>query len=105
MFEIGEKVVCVDDKFDPNTTAQYAYLPTEGEIYTVRDTMPGLDHDQSVATGQKQVTMAILVEEIENPIPEGFHHEPAFAGRRFAPLEEQHELGVIEAEQPEYAEL
>ncbi len=100
MFEVGQKVVCVDDDFSADTTEFHQLLPSKDEIYTVRDVMPGLDRDQSIATGQKQVTYAVLVEEIINPVPEGWHHEPAFASRRFAELQENTETGSIREEEP-----
>jgi hypothetical protein len=100
MFEVGQKVVCVDDDFSADTTEFHQLLPSKDEIYTVRDVMPGLDRDQSISTGQKQVTYAVLVEEIINPVPEGWHHEPAFASRRFAELQENTETDSIKEEEP-----
>lgn len=105
MFEVGQQVVCIDDKFDPVTTDAYQFLPTKDEIYVIRDIMPGFDRDESIATGQMQVTFAVTLEDMQNPIPEGWKHEPAFAGRRFAEMLTNREEGVIKEEEPEFAEL
>ena len=36
MFRIGDKVVCVDDRFDAETAACFSQLPVRGRIYCVR---------------------------------------------------------------------
>ena len=37
MFEVGEKVVCIDDRFHPEIAFLYTDLPVKGRTYTVRE--------------------------------------------------------------------
>lgn len=74
---VGEKVVCVDDKMTPQVNPEF--FPNwikEGESYTVR-----------AREGSMGTDMRILLEEISNPsqyFPElGGKTEPGFAQRRF----------------------
>lgn len=84
MFDIGAKVVCVDDNF-PSGARLGAYMkhfPKQDEIYTVRDVIP--------AQGYKgEEKCAILLEEIKNPTedPKG-RGEFGFAPERFRELNE-----------------
>jgi len=41
MFDVGEKVVCVDDKFPDSVVELYTKLPQEGQTYVVRDIVAG----------------------------------------------------------------
>lgn len=76
MFDIGQRVVCIDGRFAPPIAALFAALPAVGRIYTVRDVVPGIEHDLSH-------TCAIYLEEIHSdPNPHGI--EPGFAPWRFA---------------------
>ena len=78
-FKIGQKVVCIDDKFDmlqPQFTLLFKELPVEDETYTVREYGDG----------------RILLDEIVNPTLDQnvggkiVPIESGFASRRFAPL-------------------
>ena len=79
---VGEKVVCVDDKMTPQVIPEF--FPNwikEGESYTVR-----------AREGSMGTDMRILLEEISNPsqyFPElGGKTEPGFSQRRFVPYSE-----------------
>jgi hypothetical protein len=88
MFEVGQKVVCVDDRF-PRAVLEYLrVLPLKGTVYTVRDVIPA----QEWGGGH---TCAILLREIRNP-PAPHRKEWGECGfdpRRFRPVES------VEAEQ------
>lgn len=77
-----DQVVCINGDFSmyPMINQHYKSLPTEGNIYTVREIRP------SNAEG------GILLEEIINPTIWFEHYqgnlEPAFSPKRFVPLEE-----------------
>ena len=90
MFHIGQRIICVDDRFvgenrvfDPTFTARCPNLPVKGRVYTVRGfvvpyawypDMPGL-----------------LLEEIINPLCPYFEgtFEPSFFPSHFRPLTER----------------
>jgi len=77
MFDIGQKVVCIDNTFD-YITWQYVKPLTLHHIYTIRDIVPGTDINN-------QRTVAVYLEEIINSINE-FNIERGYAPTRFAPL-------------------
>jgi hypothetical protein len=80
MFEPGQQVVCVDDRFHDWVLAIYNELPCAGNIYTIRDVLPGIEADGKTAT------TAVLLAEIHNePNASGF--ERGFAPWRFVELE------------------
>lgn len=80
MFEVGQRVVCVDDKFQPIDKEIFPDLPKEGQIYRVRDVVPGLQHDMT------QTCSILLREIVSSPNRHGF--EPGFAPWRFRELDE-----------------
>lgn len=95
MFEPGQKVVCVDDSKFPTDLlgTYYTAFPKKGNVYTVRDIVPG-------HTGKGiHNTVTVLLKEIinyMNPILENGYN-PA----RFVPLEEE----TIEEQAREFAEM
>ena len=90
MFEINEKVVCVDDSFPHGVAEFHSALPFEGQVYTVRDITPGQNWD-------KTETCAVHLHEIQGKINQrGIEH--GFASYRFRPLEEDEDLETAEAE-------
>jgi hypothetical protein len=82
----GDKVVCINDKWEPWVFDTYNQLPKKGEIYTIRALRPGrpnLDGGAAVLT--------LLLEELFND-PDFSHvggDELGFKASRFAPLESQ----------------
>jgi hypothetical protein len=82
----GDKVVCINDKWEPWVFDTYNQLPKKGEIYTIRALRPGrpnLDGGAAVLT--------LLLEELHND-PDFSHvggDELGFKASRFAPLESQ----------------
>jgi hypothetical protein len=91
MFEQGEKVVCVDDRFHPEIAFLFTALPKKGTIYTVRECEPGRAKWVSAQKGWDSVDMKVLLVELTNPVDpstvKGCPSELGFAARRFAPLE------------------
>lgn len=87
MFEIGQKVMCVDDVFPPGIRDIYNALPKLGVTYTVRDLVPGVGMSGNRENDQQP---AVYLAEIVN-LPNRHGIEPGFACRRFAELEEAEE--------------
>lgn len=93
MFEIGERVVCVDDNIHPEIAFMYTALPEKGKVYTIRDCEPGRSKWVTGQGGWDSVDMKVLLQELQNPIDpstvKGCPGELGFAARRFRPLEEE----------------
>lgn len=85
MFDVGQKIVCVNDNFINAIieNAFYVNLPEKDKTYTVRDIIPA----HSYNGGTKANTCAVLLEEIVNP-SNGYDVENGFSPMRFVPLEE-----------------
>lgn len=79
MFSRGQKVVCVDDEFEDTIKDQYTALPVRNEVYTVRDCYMG--HDVV-----RRDEVALLLEELTNPVATISGVEKGFRAERFAPL-------------------
>lgn len=94
MFQSGEKVVLVNDKF-PHFIALYDQIPKKGITYTVRDVRMGRIDVSNPNTEEKNMEVAITLNEIKNgPDPhytEGFV-ELAFNATRFRKLDEVKEV-------------
>ena len=83
-YSVGDKVVCVDDKFPPVTKDLYKELPKQGRTYVVRDMRLGV----SLGPGRKGEVATLLVG-MKNPHgPPPASEERGFAAWRFVPLAE-----------------
>lgn len=83
-YNIGDKVVCVDDKFPALVNTLYKELPKEGQTYVVRDMQLGVTCD-----GRRQGEVSVLLIGVNNPHgPPPGDKERGFAGWRFVPLAE-----------------
>ncbi len=95
MFDIGEKVVCIDDRFHPEIAFMYTDLPVKGSTYTVRECEMGRAQWVSAQKGWDSVDMKVLLVELTNPLDpstlKGCPSELGFAARRFAPLDSLHD--------------
>jgi len=80
MFDVGEKVVCVDDKFPDWIVQKWTELPVKDVVYVVRDVVPAHNYG-------KNETCAILLTGLTGFINE-LGVENGFAAHRFRPLEE-----------------
>jgi len=74
MWFIGQKVVCINDRFPAQILQWASNLPRRGSIYTIRWIGPG----ESIYTGER--TLGFVLEELQNA------DHFAFFAERFAPL-------------------
>ena len=80
MFLPNQKVVCVNGRFPLGIERYFPSLPKEGQQYTIRDIVPGIDPRGS--EGEVAVYLVEIIGSInEHGIERGFNAE------RFAPLE------------------
>lgn len=83
MFDVGSKVVCINDTFGYEARRHMEKFPVKGYIYTVRDIIPAQE-----AGGAH--TAAVLLVEVVNP-PSPFRPdwgESGFSPERFREVEE-----------------
>lgn len=102
MFDVGQKVVCINDDFSATVRHIYRQLPVKDEIYTVRDVRIG--RAQVTTSGAGEVSYLVLLEELHNPddpyMAENAAEEMGFRSDRFAPLEELENSEYAEEEEP-----
>lgn len=97
MFDVGQKIICVDDCFPEAVLLYLRNLPKKGSVYTVRDVIP--------AQGWKGAEMCavLLVEIVNPPAPHRKQWgECGFAPHRFRELtpEEAEAIEYIKSLQP-----
>lgn len=82
-------IICINDKFRPETISRVPNLPVAGQMYTVRD-------HTTLTNGKK----AVWLNEITNPklVDEvtGMQFEPSFDAARFTNLDGTPFTGIIE---------
>mgnify|MGYP001164700965 CR=1 FL=1 len=97
MFQTGQRVVCIDDRFDPWVYDLYKSLPRKNGIYTVRALGVGrsnptfaIDDDAKLKITGADFDLLLLLEELHNPDDphSTIQQELGFRAERFAPLEE-----------------
>jgi len=97
MFQNGQRVVCIDDHFDPWVYDLYTALPKRNQVYTVRAMGAGRSNPQFALTDDARLEIQgadfdilILLEELHNPDDphSSVKQELGFRAERFAPLEE-----------------
>lgn len=97
MFDVGQKVVCIDDTFAPWVYDLYKALPKKNSSYTVRMMAPGRSNPEFVVGEDAKMTMThadfdivLYLEELHNPNDPhaSIEVELGFKAERFAPLEE-----------------
>lgn len=82
MWQVGQRVVCVDGHFPAQFFEWGDRIPVEGERYTIRKISQGCHG----VTGQ--TALSFLLEEIVNPQPDGYA-EVMFSSSRFRPLTDE----------------
>ncbi|HCN30424.1 MAG TPA: hypothetical protein DIT64_17125 [Verrucomicrobiales bacterium] len=106
MFQTGQKVVCINDQFDPWVYDLYRALPRKGRAYTVRAVRSGrsnpvfsLNDDAEIKLTGAEFDILILLEELQNPDDphSSVKQELGFRSERFAPLETDEEEAGEEA--------
>lgn len=108
MYQVGQRLVCVNDSFDARQRATIPNRPVRDEVYTVRDAF------RVTRNGTAAGIWAVHLRELSNPDlphPSGLGtFEPSFAAERFAPQREgevavERELDVMLKELVEETEL
>lgn len=97
MFQNGQRVVCIDDQFDPWVYDLYTALPRRNGVYTVRALGVGrsnpqftIDDDAKLTISGAEFDLLILLDELRNPDDphSSIKQELGFRAERFAPLQE-----------------
>lgn len=100
MFSTGQKVVCINDQFDPWVYDLYRALPKKDRTYTVRAIAPGRSQPQFTVNDDAELKLTgaefdilLLLKELQNPEDphSSLKQELGFRAERFAPLEEDEE--------------
>ncbi len=106
MFKNGQKVVCIDDRFEPWVFDLYKSLPKKDEVYTVRALRAGRSNPQFTVNEDAEIKLTgaefdllLLLQELNNPDDphSSVKQELGFRSERFAPLLEQTEEEEEEA--------
>jgi hypothetical protein len=102
MFQSGDQVVLVDDKW-PAFIALYDNIPVKGRSYTVREVRLGRPDVANPKADETNTEVAITLEGLKNgpdPHYEGGLVELAFRAERFRKLDEWREEKKQKAEKP-----
>ena len=87
MFTLGEKVVCVDDKFPDSILEIYQQLPVKDIVYVIRDVRAGVNADVLLMDMHRKHEPSLLVIGLYNQCnKKGI--EMGFSTARFRSLEE-----------------
>jgi hypothetical protein len=108
MFQTGQKVVCINDQFEPWVYDLYTALPKKDRIYTVRAMSAGrsnpkfsVNDDAEIQLTDAEFDILLLLKELQNPDDphSSVKQELGFRSERFAPLqtdsEEEEESAFI----------
>jgi hypothetical protein len=87
VFNKGQKVVCIDDKFSLRVFGLFVAFPKEGMTYTIRE-VRSIDMPENEKLGLPPVEIRVLLQEIVNPKDTATGLERGFRAERFRPLEE-----------------
>jgi hypothetical protein len=97
MFQTGQRVVCVNDDFEPWVYDLYRQLPKKNHTYTIRavgvgrsNPKFGLNEDAGLVIQAASFDFLILLDELSNPDDphSNVKQELGFRAERFAPLQE-----------------
>lgn len=96
MFDVNEKVVCINDTFAAWVYDSYNQLPVKGTVYTIRE----VDLGRSDLDSNSDVTFRVLLHELHND-PDFTASgrdigELGFRSDRFATLQQLEELNQNE---------
>ena len=98
--QVGQKVVCVDDRFPGPLAKYYTSLPVKGRTYTIRAVFlgRGIMHTKP---GAADGEVGVLLKELLNgPDPRNkYGQELGFNSMRFRPLEESETTEAQEQEE------
>ncbi len=97
MFTNGQRVVCINDDFEPWVFDLYKSLPKKNKVYTVRAVSVGRSNPKFAVNDDAEIKLVgaefdvmILLKELNNPDDphSSAKQELGFRAERFAPLEE-----------------
>ena len=97
MFNVGQKVVLVDDKWPETVKQLYLQLPVVETIYVVRAVRVGVRADELIMDMRRVLESSLLLVSIYNPTNK-LGVEAGFAASRFRALDELKTLAVKEEE-------
>ena len=97
MFNVGQKVVLVDDKWPETVKQLYLQLPVVETIYVVRAVRVGVRADELIMDMRRVLEQSILLVSIYNPTNK-LGVEAGFAASRFRALDELKTSAVKEEE-------
>lgn len=96
MFTTGQKVVCINDEFEPWVFDLYRSLPKKDKIYTIRSISAGrsnptfaVNDDAEIQLTGAEFDLLVLLKELVNPDDphSSVKQELGFRSERFAPLQ------------------
>lgn len=87
MFNVGQKVVLVDDKWPESVRQLYLQLPVVETIYVVRAVRVGVRADELIMDMRRVLESSLLLVSIYNPTNK-LGVEAGFAASRFRALDE-----------------
>jgi hypothetical protein len=87
MFNVGQKVVLVDDKWPETVKQLYLQLPVLNTVYVVRAARVGVRADELIMDMRRVLEQSILLVGIYNPA-NNLGVEAGFAASRFRALDE-----------------
>ena len=97
MFNVGQKVVLVDDKWPETVKQLYLALPVKDNIYVVRAVRVGVKADELIMDMRRVLESSLLLVGIYNPT-NNLGVEAGFAASRFRALDELKTEAVEEQE-------
>ena len=96
MFVTGQKVVCINDDFEPWVHDLYRALPKKDKTYTIRAVAAGrsnpnfvVDDDAKIKMTGAEFDILVLLQELNNPDDphSSVKQELGFRAERFVPLD------------------
>lgn len=92
-FEIGQKVVCINDSFEDWVLKLYTCLPKKDAVYVVRDVRIGATFEK----GERKGAISLLLVGLVNPsVPSNSSlAERGFNAERFRSLDQMRELSGV----------
>jgi hypothetical protein len=97
MFNVGQKVVLVDDKWPETVKQLYLQLPVLETVYVVRAVRAGVKADELIMDMRRVLESSLLLVGIYNPTNK-LGVEAGFAASRFRALDELKQEAVEEQE-------
>jgi len=97
MFNVGQKVVLVDDKWPETVKQLYLQLPVLNQIYVVRAVRVGVKADELIMDMRRVLEPSLLLVGIHNPT-NNLGLEAGFAASRFRALDELKQEAIEEKE-------